>query len=416
MYDPFANFSKHILPNGLTVFHSFWDRPWLKMRAVVHSGAGDDPSRLPGLAHYVEHLASENVPGRTAMEIREFFDRIGGGVSLGTTSYQMTHYGFAIPAEDETIREAMEIFGSMLFLGQLNRQIEHERQVIGHEFNECYPYPERLEWSMRQRRAVFAGHRLENYNRPVGYPHGFREARQIDLQSFYDQHYVPANISLVVVGGIETSKLLSKLQESPFAVHKPGTRNPLLSPLGNLPTPTESMAGIKMSEQSDFHLSRAEYKATWSFSAAFPIQALHLFVQLLRRSLFNEIREKKGHSYKINVGHNTFRDVREFYIDTNIEPGNSSSIDELVDRNITEVAADREKFETGLKSRIIITSMSDHSGEAVVSGSTSDLGVYHRIISMGEENETLRRVTFDQMAEAAAMLSPQRRHSLIIEP
>ncbi|KKP80963.1 MAG: hypothetical protein UR80_C0013G0008 [Parcubacteria group bacterium GW2011_GWB1_35_5] len=50
MYDPYADFVKHVLANGLEVHSVSWDRPWIGMEIVVHSGGREDPVTIPGLA------------------------------------------------------------------------------------------------------------------------------------------------------------------------------------------------------------------------------------------------------------------------------------------------------------------------------------------------------------------------------
>ena len=62
MYDPYADFEKATLPNGLQVYAAYWpDRPWQYVGFVLHSGANTDPEDLPGVAHFVEHLVSRNI-------------------------------------------------------------------------------------------------------------------------------------------------------------------------------------------------------------------------------------------------------------------------------------------------------------------------------------------------------------------
>lgn len=65
IYDPYAVFKKHVLPNGLTIYHAYYDRPWVKSKFVIHSGSREDEVRKEGTSHFVEHLVSENIPGMT---------------------------------------------------------------------------------------------------------------------------------------------------------------------------------------------------------------------------------------------------------------------------------------------------------------------------------------------------------------
>ena len=72
MYDPYAEFTKHVLPNELEVHSIFWDRPWIGMEIVVHSGGREDPVVMPGLAHFVEHVVNRNIPGMEYDKAKEF--------------------------------------------------------------------------------------------------------------------------------------------------------------------------------------------------------------------------------------------------------------------------------------------------------------------------------------------------------
>jgi hypothetical protein len=60
--------------------------------------------------------------------------------------------------------------------------------------------------------------------------------------------------------------------------------------------------------------------------------------------------------------------------------------------------------------------MIDLSGSDLAGESASDLVSDHRIISMQEVWDDLRRVTFEQMAEAAALLSSERQYTFITCP
>ena len=141
MYDPYAEFTKSVLPNGLEVHTVSWNRPWVRVEIVVHSGAREDPIDKPGLAHFVEHVVSKCVLGLSNDQIREYFETCGGQASFGTTSYTSTGYSFCIPANPTIFCEALAIFGSMILNARINDSaVETERKVITREFNEKYPF------------------------------------------------------------------------------------------------------------------------------------------------------------------------------------------------------------------------------------------------------------------------------------
>lgn len=227
MYDPYTAFKKTRLENGLEVHSVFWDRPWVGMEVVVHSGAREDPLGMPGLAHFVEHCVSRNIPDREGEEVRQFFESVGGYVSFGSTGYLATRYSFAVPADPDIFRKALDIFGSMLLEAQIKKEIENQRKIIFREFNQRYPFIEKLGWDMDLRQNLFREHRLETYNNPLGRPEGFLFAKEKDLQNFYDEHYTPQNMSMVIIGGFRDEEVIAEIEKSPFGKQKEGKRNPI---------------------------------------------------------------------------------------------------------------------------------------------------------------------------------------------
>lgn len=410
------NFPSTFFRTGLKVHSVFWDRLWIGMEIVVHSGGREDPVAMPGLAHFVEHVVSQNIPNREFDQSKEFFETCGGRAEFGSTNYLSTRYKFGVPADPATFREALAIFGSMLLGARIEKDVERERKVIFREFNGRYPFLEKLEWDMGIRKALFKGHRLETWNRPLGRPEGFLSATEADLQGFYDRHYVPANISLVIIGGLKTDKVIAELERSPFGMRKDGTRNPIPQPFNQIPIPVEQAKTVKLSDHVNFKVDQTEYKATWAFPADFPRQARRVFDQVLGKILFDEIREKRGLAYSIGTDYTGFHDVYEYEIGGRISPDATPYIDELVRKCISIVPSRRDLFDRKLKSCKQKCLMIDLSGSGLAGESASDLVSDHRIVPMQEAWDGLHKVTHEQMAEAAALLSSERQYTFITCP
>jgi zinc protease len=416
MYDPYAEFTKHVLPNGLEVHSVFWERPWIAVEIVVHCGGREDPVAMPGLAHFVEHTVSANIPGLKFDQAKEFFETCGGRAGFGSTNYLSTRYKFIVPADLCTFSESLRIFGSMLLQAGLKEDIERERKVIFREFNGHYPFLETLEWRMNVRRALFKGHRLETYNRPLGRPEGFLSATEADLQGFYDNYYVPSNISLVIIGGMPAEKVIAELGKSPFGMQKAGMRNPIPQPFNKIPVPAEQAKTVKLSDYISFKAGETEYKATWAFPADFPREALRVFDQVLDKILGEEIREKRGLAYRIGSDYTGFHDIREYAIRGEINPDATPYIDELVRKCISMVPSRRDLFDRKIRSCIQTCLMVDLSGAGLAYESANDLVSDHRIILMQEIWDNLQNVRFEKMAEAAALLSSEQQYTFITCP
>lgn len=416
MHDPFAHFTQCVLSNGLQVHSVFWDRSWIVVNMVIHSGGREDPSTLPGLAHFVEHVTSQNIPSRSIDDVREFLDLCGGRAEFGTTNYYSTEYKFIVPADPAIFQEALEIFGSMLLCAQIKNNVERERKVILREFNGRYPFHEKLEWDMIPRKAVFKGHRLETWNRPLGRPEGFLSATEADLKSFYDTHYVPANMSLVVVGGMHAEDLIRYLEQSPFGVHKEGVMNALPQPCALPPLPEVQSKTVKLSDYSTFKVDQAEYEAMWAFPASFPRQARRVFTSMLKKIMFEEIRQNRGLAYRIDNSSRSFQDICEYKISVTTNPQAISDINGLVHACLSRIGSSKDLFQQKLESAQQNCLMADLSGEGLADDAADDLQSDQRIITLQEIWDNLHKVTFEQMTEAASFLSVERQHTFLTCP
>lgn len=416
MHDPYTEFTKHVLPNGLEVHSVFWDRPWIGVEIVVHSGGREDLVTKPGLAHFVEHVVSKNIPKWEYAQSREFFEVCGGRANFGMTSYLSTIYKFAVPAEPGTFHEALTIFGLMLLEAQIKDNIERERNVILREFNERYPFLEKLNWDMDVRSSLFPEHRLETWNRPLGRPEGFMEITKKDLQDFYDKHYTPANMSLVVVGGLKTKDVISELKKGPFGDSKDGKRNPVLQQPYQIPNPQNNYRTVKLSDHVNFRVDQTEYMARWAFPADFPWQSCRVFNKMLKHLLFEEIRQKQGLTYSISTHYALFQDVNEYEIVSRVSPNATNHINELVRRCIEMVPSERNVFERKLESSKRECLMLDLSGQDLADDSANDLALKHQIIPQQESWDQLHKVTFEQMIEATSLLSTKRQYTFITCP
>lgn len=333
MYDPYNQFEEVALENGLTVYHQYWNRPWIGVQVIVHAGAREDKIEIPGLAHFLEHCVSNNIPGYTYAKVRAFVDESGGMAMFGETSYLATKYGFSLPTEPGSLTKMLNIFGSMLLEANVTKGIEKERLIIKQEFGRAYPIAQSLEWLQEKNSNLFKGHRLESYNRPLGTLEGFMNAKKKDLQAFYDQYYVPSNISIVVVGGINKPSFISALSRTSFTSEKPGERNPVARPTAELlPNPVMKSKVVEMSKLTSLKLNQLNYEASWTLPGNINFQALQAANQIVDHFLGQVIREEARGSYHFSSRFEMFQDVYLFEIQGAVDPKLADSINEMVHR------------------------------------------------------------------------------------
>lgn len=181
------------------------DIPYLKSAAIgvyIRVGSRNEIPSLGGASHFIEHMLFKGTAMRTARDIAESFESIGGQLNAFTSKEHTCLYARTL---DEDIYSAMEIVFDMLFNSQLaEKDFNTERNVVIEEINMYEDTPDELIHD------VFARKFWE------GHPMGFSILGTMDtisnmnrdeLFQFYKKYYVPANMVISVAGNVDNAKI-----------------------------------------------------------------------------------------------------------------------------------------------------------------------------------------------------------------
>ena len=275
-------FEKHVteftLGNGLHfIVLERHEAPVVSFHTYVNAGAVDDPEGKTGLAHMFEHMAfkgtetigTKNWPEekKALAAIEDAYDRLdqehrkgpradpkkvaalesdvkaaiekadsyvipnlyptiieengGGGLNAGT-SYDSTEYFYNLPTNRVELWFNLE---SGRFLHPVFREFYKERDVVMEERRmrtESSPQGKLFETLMA---SSFEAH---PYRRPpVGWSSDIRNLRVRDAEKFYKTYYVPANITVGIVGDVDP-KQVRDLAEKYFGRLAAGPLPPLV--------------------------------------------------------------------------------------------------------------------------------------------------------------------------------------------
>lgn len=417
MWDPYAEFQSATLPNGLTVHAAHWpERPWEAMGFLIHSGAEYDPVGLEGLSHLVEHLVSGNT-NVSKKEMRAFFEDCGGMVSLGTTGYPYTHYRFFVPTDKAVLARAFSMFGHMLLSAKLEKFIERERQVIISEFYQHYPFKFKLDLDVRENKALYTGYWLERFVQPFGNPESVRRITQSELQSHYDAHYTPANMSVVGVGGMKLSELVELLSESPFTIGKKGARTPLPTPATDVALPSETRYVFEVSKHITVPIEVGAYRSVAKIPGNINGRVIRIMEEMFNKVLDEEVRERRAWAYAINSSRYNFRHFYEFSINCGALALKAiDDIEEVIEVCIASMGDREDLFEQSKRRALASNFMIDPTGKGICDGALDDLAEDQRIISLAEIGNDLERVTMSDVLNLLQWLRPERRWTLITRP
>src|ERR671916_2001530 len=124
-------------------------------------GSRDEPNELAGTSHFLEHLLFKGTPTRSAKDIADQFDAVGGDVNAFTGKEYTCYYCRVL---DEDIPMALDVLSDMITSSSVDPgELESERKVILEEIAMHEDAPDELVHDLFYR-SMWEGHPL---GRPV---------------------------------------------------------------------------------------------------------------------------------------------------------------------------------------------------------------------------------------------------------
>jgi predicted Zn-dependent peptidase len=303
------------MPHVSSVAAGFW----------VGTGSRDEPSRLAGASHFLEHLLFKGTPTRTAAEIAEAVDAVGGDMNAFTTK---EYTAFYVRVLGESLDLGLDILSDVMWDPAFRPdEVEAERQVIVEEILMHSDEPSELVHD-RLLEGLFPGHPL---GRDVLGDEESIGAMHVDeIRSFHQDHYRPGNIVVAVAGRLEHDEVVEGISRRFSGVpggEAPGRVAPDVSTVPVVLTnrPTEQahvVLGVPTFGRHD--------------EDRFCLAVLdHVLGGGLSSRLFQEIRERRGLAYSVYSYRTTFDDagVLAFYAGT--APARAQ---EVLDRMVGELS------------------------------------------------------------------------------
>jgi predicted Zn-dependent peptidase len=205
----FPKYAAHDLANGLRVLviehHKL---PIVSVRVLVKSGSAEDGD-LPGLASLTGELLTKGTTTRSALQIAEEIDHVGGQLVSGS-DWDATYTSATV------LKKHLGIGLSLVTDVSLNpafsdEEIERARQqrltmLIQRRDDADYLAEAQLNT------AVFADH---PYARPqIGTEGSVKALARGDFLKFHKTYFVPNNSLLAVVGDITSDEIMPRIQEA----------------------------------------------------------------------------------------------------------------------------------------------------------------------------------------------------------
>jgi predicted Zn-dependent peptidase len=288
------------LPNGLWIVaeemrhtHSVW------MGIFTKVGSRHEPARLSGISHFLEHMFFKGTERRSAKQVSEAIEGIGGSLNA-STSYDATVY-FAKVANIH-FHHAVDTLSDMLLNSLFDaREIEKERRVIIEEINMSLDQPS--DWVHQLLDEALWG--KQPLGRDIaGTAKTVAGITRNDLLLYKERHYTLPNTVISVAGNLP-SEVLVEAWSKAFEHYTPGARQQPQPTIEPKPGPRVSLM-TKATEQANFCLGLPA--VSYLDPDRRPLQVLNSTILggSMSSRLFQEIREERGLAYSV------FSDIAEY--------------------------------------------------------------------------------------------------------
>jgi predicted Zn-dependent peptidase len=317
------------LPSGLTVVTD--SMPHLETAAVgVWAGAGgrDEQPDEHGISHLLEHMAFKGTTRRSARQIAEEIEAVGGDINAATSAETTAYFARILKADVPLALDVLsDILADPLFDTE---ELEREKNVIVQEIGASQDAPDDVVFEHLQE--------LSFPEQPLGRSllgtaDTLASFSPDSLRKYLGTHYRGPNMIVAAAGAVDHDAVVRDVGHR-FAAFS-GT-----------PAPQASKAHfgggtrIVNRELEQAHMTLALEGLCVTDPQRF---SLEVFTNVLGSGmssrLFQEVREKRGLCYSISTFHMPYNDTGMFGLYTGADSGDAPELMKIVIEQMNETAA-----------------------------------------------------------------------------
>ena len=384
------------LDNGMVVLTD--DMPHLESASLgvwVKAGARSERRAEHGVSHLLEHMAFKGTKSRTALQIAEAIENVGGDLNAAT-SIEHTGY-FARVLKDDVVLAA-DILADILQNSLFDEsELEREQQVIVQEIGAARDNPDDHVFDLFQA-AAFPEQPIGRTI--LGTVDSVRDFSADTIRKYMNRNYVGDHMVLAAAGNIDHDGLVEVAQQR-FAELKPNG--------APAPQRAEYKGGEErlVSEHEQAHIVIGFEGRAYNSDGFYAAQVLaSILGGGMSSRLFQEVREKRGLCYSVYSFHWAFADSGVFGV---AAATGEDEVGDLVPvvleelKRATETITDEEVIRVRNQIRAGLL-MSLESPSARAGQLARQQILWGRPIPMAETVERIGRITAKRVQEVAEQI------------
>jgi len=175
----------------------------------VRNGSRNEKPENNGMSHFIEHMLFKGTENRTAKQIAEEMDAVGGQINAYTTKEYTCYHTRVL---DKHFDRALDVISDMFLHSRFaQKDIQRERNVIIEEINMYEDAPEELVHDSLQE-AIWKDSSL---GQPIlGTVESISKFHTENMKDFFEKRYHTENTVVSVAGHFDTEEMFSKLNKT----------------------------------------------------------------------------------------------------------------------------------------------------------------------------------------------------------
>ncbi|MBI2843567.1 MAG: insulinase family protein [Armatimonadetes bacterium] len=323
---------KTTLPNGIRVLSE--SVPYVDSASVgvwVNVGSRHEHGKDKGISHFIEHMLFKGTERRSARQIADEMDTIGGHLNAFTDKETTWFYAKVL---SEHLTVAVDIISDMMLNSVFDPvELDRERNVILEEIKRHEDTPDDLVHDLFAQ-TLWHGHPLGNS--VIGTRKSVESFAHDDLIEYLGKNYTPDSIIVSAAGNLEHDYLVD------LVANHYGKMEGHQKSRQNLPATSsgDTRFSSKRTEQVHFCIGAQGFPQQNDEKYTLAVLDAALGGGMSSR-LFQEIRENRGLVYTIGSYSASYREAGMFTVYAGTSPSNVELVIDLVKKEFETVKTTR---------------------------------------------------------------------------
>jgi predicted Zn-dependent peptidase len=325
------------LPSGLVVVTDAMKHLETASLGVwISAGSRDERPDEHGISHLLEHMAFKGTSRRSARQIAEEIEAVGGDLNAATSVETTAYYARVLRAD---VPLALDVLSDILTDPSFDPdELRREQNVIVQEIGAAEDTPDDLIWD-RLQEVAFAGQPIGRSI--LGTPSTVRSFDRSRLAAYLARNYRGPDMVIGAAGAIDHATIVAQVERS-FAR--------FAGPPAPPPEPARFVGGshIEARDLEQVHVALAMHGLPQRDPNLYSLQ---IFSNVLgggmSSRLFQEVREQRGLCYTIYTFHSPYADTGVFGLYAGTDADDVGELMRVVVDEINGTAENANEAEIG---------------------------------------------------------------------